>query len=637
MASKLRSIWDGLTNAFTGLGSTADPRIANLYRFAPLDRLLIEAAYRGSGMMRKVVDIPAFDMVREWRDWQADADQIEKLEAEERRLGLQGKVMLAEILRGLGGGALILGAPGDAALPLDRRAGTGALAYIHVVNRWQLQAERWIDDPTDPQFGGPEYWTVQTTTDGARRIHPSRVICFTGDPIPNLVGTSDEDRFWGESRVQRVLEAVQNSDTAQASFAALISKARNVIIGIPGLTDLVSTTVGEGKLRSRISAMMVGESMFNATLRDAGTGEPGAGETIDHRQVTWIGIPEVMDAFDQRVAAVSDIPMTRLVGRSPAGMNATGNHDMQNWNKMVKARQNLFLQPCLDAVDAVLIPSALGSAAEDVWYKFAPLDTPTEEEETDRFKVWTEAAEKVQQTGAIPDEAFSKAYQNGIVENGWMPGLEGALEEVPEDERYGINPPDDGGDPSALVAANENEVAAMRKKGAINADQALALLTDARPRSLYVCRKLLNADEFIRWAKGQGFDTTTPADELHVTICFSHTPVDWLKVGSSPWSEDEQGRITVKPGGARIVEPLGDKGAVVLLFTSWELSSRHGEFRQAGASFVFDEYQPHVTITYQAPAGLDLDKVEPYRGRLIFGPEIFGEVVEDWEKTVQEA
>ena len=52
-------------------------------------------------------------------------------------------------------------------------------------------------------------------------------------------------------------------------------------------------------------------------------------------------------------------------------------------------------------------------------------------------------------------------------------------------------------DPSALVAANENEVAALKKRGAINADQAQALLTDASPRTLYVSRKLVNASEFI--------------------------------------------------------------------------------------------------------------------------------------------
>src|SRR5690349_4292110 len=111
-----RSLMDGLTNALTGLGTTSDARRGNTYCFRPLSHAEIEAAYRGSGLMRKCIDIPAEDAVRGWRDWQASQEQIEAIEKEEARLGVQAKVLQAEKLRGLGGGALILGVAGDPAL-----------------------------------------------------------------------------------------------------------------------------------------------------------------------------------------------------------------------------------------------------------------------------------------------------------------------------------------------------------------------------------------------------------------------------------------------------------------------------------------------------------------------------------------
>lgn len=450
----VRRMVDGLSNALTGMGGRNDTRRGNVYCFVPLDQASIENAYRSSGLLRKVIDIPAFDMVREWRDWQADKDQIEKLEAEEKRLGIQGKVMLAEILRGLGGGALILGAPGTPAMPIAKGLGIDSLQYIHVVNRWQLHAQEWVDDPTDPLFGGPRYWEVHTSQ-GRPRIHPSRVICFRGDPIPGIVGQNAIDAFWGESRVQRVLDAVQNSDTAQAAFSALIAKSRNTIVGIPGLLNLTSTQEGEALIASRMNSFSMGESMFNVTLKDNGTGEEGSGETIDHRQVVWAGIPDIMYAFATFVAAVADIPVTRLLGKAAEGMSASGDSQQKDWNKMVLAKQKLLLAPCLDQLDAVLIPSALGSTPDEVWYQFAPLDSPTEAEEATRFKTTMEAVEKVQATGAVPDEAFAKALQNTIVEGGWMPGLEGALEEIQESERYGITEEPDETDPSALVATEE--------------------------------------------------------------------------------------------------------------------------------------------------------------------------------------
>lgn len=624
--SVMRRIADGLTNALSGMGGRSDPRSANRYCFIPLSQPEIEAAYRGSGLMRKCIDIPAFDMIREGRNWQAEKDQIEKLEAEEARLGLPAKLMLAEILRGLGGGAMIIGAPGDPALPISKTLATGALQYIHVVNRWQLSAHDWIDDPTDPLFGGPRAWEM-TTTGGQRRIHPSRVVCFKGDPIPNLIGGSVEDQFWGESRVQRLLDAVQNSDTAQQAFTHLITKARSMIVGIPGLLDSVSTAEGEASFQRRMLAFQSAESMFNAIVRDAGDGTAGAGETIDHRQVNWAGIPEIMYALATFVAGLADIPVTRLIGKAAEGMNASGQSQQTDYNKHVRARQNLLLRPCLERLDAVLIPSAFGSVPEDVWWQFAPLDTPSEAEEATRFKSTMEAIEKVQNTGAIPDEAFAKGLQNTLVENGWMPGLEGALEEIPEAERYGINQEPDETDPSALVAGQPEQPLPK-------AANDCRFLADAAPKSLYIERKLLNVEEVIRWAKGQGIETTVNGADMHVTIAFSRSPVDWFGVGSD-WSGDEDGKIRVRPGGPRAVERLGDGGAVALLFSDDHLEWRHKRVREAGASWDRSEYRPHVTITWNAP-GVDVSKIKPYDGPLVFGPELFSEVKEDWAESITE-
>jgi hypothetical protein len=147
-----------------------------------------------------------------------------------------------------------------------------------------------------------------------------------------------------------------------------------------------------------------------------------------------------------------------------------------------------------------------------------------------------------------------------------------------------------------------------------------------QPRTLYVSRKLLNTKEFLAWAKSQGFKTTTPADELHVTIAYSKTKIDWMLAGEDDFNGSE---LVVSAGGPRAVEALGPRGAVVLMFASSALAWRFHEICEAGASWDFPEYQPHVTITYDG-TGVDLARVEPYRGELRFGPEIFAEVDENW-------
>jgi phage gp29-like protein len=149
------------------------------------------------------------------------------------------------------------------------------------------------------------------------------------------------------------------------------------------------------------------------------------------------------------------------------------------------------------------------------------------------------------------------------------------------------------------------------------------------PRTLYVHRRLKNAKALRDWARRQGFRSALPAGEMHVTVAYSKRPVDWFAIGQS-WQET----LTVPAGGPRQVERLGER-AIVLLFAASELTWRHQEMREAGASWDYPEYRPHVTITYDGE-GIDLDAIEPYQGELVFGPEIFEQLDEGWADEVSE-
>jgi hypothetical protein len=153
---------------------------------------------------------------------------------------------------------------------------------------------------------------------------------------------------------------------------------------------------------------------------------------------------------------------------------------------------------------------------------------------------------------------------------------------------------------------------------------------DADARTLYVNRPLVNADALFAWARRVGFKSTLPIGDVHATVAFSKEPVNWSDV------EPQTDGLSVPAGGARSVERLGDKGAVVLRFESPELTKRWHQFRGIGASWDWPEFKPHVTITYDYGAGrIDLTEIEPYDGPLDFGPEVFAEVDSGWADKVK--
>lgn len=144
--------------------------------------------------------------------------------------------------------------------------------------------------------------------------------------------------------------------------------------------------------------------------------------------------------------------------------------------------------------------------------------------------------------------------------------------------------------------------------------------------TLYAMRPLKNAVQLIAWAKAQGFPAILESDDFHVTVCYSKAKVEWDNVAP-------RGDTITVSGGARQVELFGK--AIVLTFDSLDLQERNKELRSAGASSDFPSYRPHVTISY-ASEDFDFSRVEPFTGDLVFGPEEFAPVKEDWSSNIKE-
>ncbi len=136
----------------------------------------------------------------------------------------------------------------------------------------------------------------------------------------------------------------------------------------------------------------------------------------------------------------------------------------------------------------------------------------------------------------------------------------------------------------------------------------------------------MNGDEIIAWAKTQGMKTI-PVSELHTTIAYSKEMLDWDKLTPN------LNTVTVV-GGKRDVMQLGEAGAV-LKYNSTVLHTRWQQILDAGASYDFPQYIPHISITYDK-LDLDLTHVKPYNGKIVLGPEVFEELDLNWKEKVKE-
>jgi hypothetical protein len=115
---------------------------------------------------------------------------------------------------------------------------------------------------------------------------------------------------------------------------------------------------------------------------------------------------------------------------------------------------------------------------------------------------------------------------------------------------------------------------------------------------------------------------------------YCREPVDWMKVGADEFGSDQKGNLSIKAGGPRLVEQLGGDKVVCQLFVNYDLSYRHRRALDAGCSYDYPEYQPHITVA-EAPVNSDIVReLEPWIGPIELGPEIFEEIQEDWRAAL---
>ncbi len=341
--------------------------------------------------------------------------------------------------------------------------------------------------------------------------------------------------------------------------------------------------------------------MLRAQWQDAFGGARNAGKVpvlqggLKFSKTTQSGVEA--EHLDTRKHQIEEI--ARLLGIFPMMIGHAGDQSptFASAGAFLEAHVRYSLQPLFRAVCSAVNAQLLTKEERDAGY-FCRID-PSEllrgslKERTDYYKA-------ALGTNSSP---------------GWL-----KPNEVREDDGWN---PDDDPDMDKVWQPATMDPAGTRQPNTPEATAPAAQGTKATPRTLYVHRALKNADEFLRWARSQGFKEPQSAADLHVTIAYSQRPLDWMAIGEG-WPFDA-GDLKINAGGPRVVEKMGDSGAIALLFSSTMLAHRHMEIIEAGASWDYPEYQPHVTISW-GDTGLDISKVEPYRGELIFGPEIFSEI-----------
>lgn len=375
---------------------------------------VLNSLYRSHWVVQKIINTIPQDMMKNGYDFQSDInpDQIQKISKIIRQTRLHSK-----ILNGLYWGRLYGGAAGiimidgeadrmDEPLDLDRVM-PGAFKGLLIMDRWSgiMPSADLITDITDPDFGMPEYYEVTLPEgQGVIRLHNSRVCRFTGREMPYLEKLAEN--YWGTSEMEHVFSELKKRDNVSWNIALLTFMANIRVMKIDGMEQLLA--YGGDKSQQALYNTLEG---LNMMLNNNGIQILGKDDSYESHQYTFSGLGEVYDRFMMDVSGACGIPVTKLFGRSPAGLNSTGDADMDNYYDTIEQSQESQLRPVLDKLLPIVCMSALGAVPDDLDYIFNPVRRPSNDEKQSLGSQQTAAVVQAYTAGLVSEKTALRELQ----------------------------------------------------------------------------------------------------------------------------------------------------------------------------------------------------------------------------------
>lgn len=385
---------DGYVNLVTQLGNNRSNQ-APVYRpeLLPSDTELA-ALYEGSGLFSKIIDAPAEEAIKHGFELQdvTDAKINDFISEALDELEWENAAATAIKWSRLFGGSIIVMLIDDGRgidEPLDWK-NIKSIDELRVFERAivvpdETSMYRYV--PGNPlggnRYGEPEFYTVSSRY-GFFNVHESRCLVFRNGRVPEFSANSIY-QLWGIPEYVRMKQALANSELAYGSAPKMLERCVQAVYKMKNLAEELSTEDGEQNVLKRLEVIDLARGLLNSIAID------NEGEDYDFKTFSFSGVADVIDSTCNMLSAVSNIPQTILFGRSPAGMNATGTSDLENWYNYIERVQKTQVKKNLRYLLSVIFQAGMYHGEIDeipkIKISFNPLWSLSEQDKANVDKV----------------------------------------------------------------------------------------------------------------------------------------------------------------------------------------------------------------------------------------------------------
>lgn len=387
-----------------GVGTDNKSLSGGTYGFNPLsrNRTLLEWMYRGSWIVRRAIDCPADDMTRAGIEINSEQDpgEIDQMQQRLNDLNIWGVLNETIAWARLYGGAiavmLIDGQRFDTPLRPET-IGKDQFKGLIALDRWMVQADlNNVVTDFGPHYGKPMFYEVVADWGPLKRqkIHYSRVIRIEGDKLPPW--QKQTENGWNISVIESLYDRLLAFDSTTTGAAQLVHKAHLRTLKVKDLRNLIAMG---GKA---YEAMIKNVDLIRSMQTTEGLTLIDAEDDYETYQYTFSGLDNVLLQFGQQLSGALQIPLVRLFGESPAGLNSSGESDIRTYYDGIAQQQKLTLLKPLTVLLDVLHRSEFGKATtEEFGFTFKPLWQLSDQDKASVAKSITDAVMGAEGAGIV--------------------------------------------------------------------------------------------------------------------------------------------------------------------------------------------------------------------------------------------
>jgi len=384
--SRLASYADGFSGISSDVGFLGYPVLAELAQIPEY---------------RRPCEIIAKEMTRKWIKFTAvgnedKTDKIKQLEAEFDRLQIKRAFRRAFEHDGIFGiGHIFLDTgisddPNELRMPLTpkrQKVAIGSLkSLVNIEPIWTYPGVYNAANPLAHDFYRPPTWFVQ-----GREVHSSRLLTFTSREVPDFL--KPVYMFGGLSLTQMIKPYIDNWLRTRQSVSDIISNFSIMIF----LTEL-----GQD-LNMGASQSLINRAKILNGMRDNNGLLIGDKNTEDLKNIAApiSGLDKLQAQAQEHMAAVTGIPLVKLLGVTPSGLNASSDGEMRVFYDWIESLCESVGTPQLNKLLNIVQLSLFGEIDPDISYAWQPLWTLDEKGIAEVRKTEAETADIYLQGGVI--------------------------------------------------------------------------------------------------------------------------------------------------------------------------------------------------------------------------------------------